>query len=398
LLFSNNLQVKAYGERVAKQCIDAGMDVFLHTDVSETASAIAALGPPFAAVSGTGPVKPGDLAGAIAASFADYLIVIGDRNMANNSCQARRSGKLVEMPIDERIKTIVAAWHAAEAAQSGLDAVGAGKDTDKVIAAMSQDQLLARLSRHAGVTHLADRISRLKQTVSEISEIRNRTARNTALVSSSSGGSSGAQSFSADMIDRLTRAQIALIKLHKDVIDAGLVLKRTSILSQSSSAASAPQRRAAGEHRGPYYRPPSSSAAAAAASLPQTVPSLPAKLHERLTKLVAELLVQLEGEYGAQIVEASGGTCALWTAHMTVGVLRGRISVHHRLSSRLLLDAYVCFRVIVLDFAGISCCIQAGRLRWQPQCRGRRRHFSSSERGRQARQEGRSRCSKVISG
>ena len=44
-------------------------------------------------------IKAENLAEIITTSTADFLIVIGDRNMKNRSCQAKRSGKLVEMNV-----------------------------------------------------------------------------------------------------------------------------------------------------------------------------------------------------------------------------------------------------------------------------------------------------------
>lgn len=44
-------------------------------------------------------IKTENLAEVITNSKADCLIVIGDRNMKNRSCQAKRRGKLVEMDV-----------------------------------------------------------------------------------------------------------------------------------------------------------------------------------------------------------------------------------------------------------------------------------------------------------
>jgi hypothetical protein len=44
-------------------------------------------------------IKTENLAEIITSSRADYLIVIGDKNMKNRSCQAKKRGKLVEMNV-----------------------------------------------------------------------------------------------------------------------------------------------------------------------------------------------------------------------------------------------------------------------------------------------------------
>ena len=61
-------------------------------------------------------IKPEHLSTVIGESKADYVVVIGDRNMRNETVQARRAGKLVEMPVEERIRSVLESW----AQQTGL--------------------------------------------------------------------------------------------------------------------------------------------------------------------------------------------------------------------------------------------------------------------------------------
>lgn len=55
-------------------------------------------------------VKPEHLSDIIATSRADFLVVLGDRNMRNRSCQAKEGGRLVEMSVDARVSSILAIW------------------------------------------------------------------------------------------------------------------------------------------------------------------------------------------------------------------------------------------------------------------------------------------------
>lgn len=94
---------------------------------------------------------------------ADFLIVIGDRNMKNDTCQARKSGKLVEMKVEERIRLLLLEWGEV----SGLRPSAAIADN---CAALTQVQLFERLKRHTNVGHVEERTRRLQLSVDELSE------------------------------------------------------------------------------------------------------------------------------------------------------------------------------------------------------------------------------------
>ena len=64
-------------------------------------------------------IKPEHLVSIITSTYSDFLIVIGDRNMKNNTCQGRRSGKLIEMSLDDRLRTLLVEW-ARQTGQEGL--------------------------------------------------------------------------------------------------------------------------------------------------------------------------------------------------------------------------------------------------------------------------------------
>jgi len=84
VLFASDSRVLSYSRNLVARVLDAGIDVFLHTDLPEVG-----LGDAAAAAGGMMQhIKPEHLSTIISASHADFLIVIGDRNMRNDSVQA----------------------------------------------------------------------------------------------------------------------------------------------------------------------------------------------------------------------------------------------------------------------------------------------------------------------
>lgn len=157
------------------------LTLLLQTDLQEVG-----LGEP--GIAGPQYVKPEHLSTVIASSAADFLIVIGDRNMRNDTVQARRSGKLVEMPIGERLTTLLEAWAAAlglrPAAGSTAAAGGVALSdrasaslpdaslSDRAIASLTEDALFERLKRLTGVAHPQERLQRLIATAAEVADLR----------------------------------------------------------------------------------------------------------------------------------------------------------------------------------------------------------------------------------
>jgi hypothetical protein len=55
-------------------------------------------------------IKTSHLAELVSLSHSDFFVVIGDKNMKQMSCQAKRKGKLVEMKVEEVISLIWNSW------------------------------------------------------------------------------------------------------------------------------------------------------------------------------------------------------------------------------------------------------------------------------------------------
>ena len=106
VLFAADVRVMRYAKEVHTAFLENGVDAYLQTE--ETGQHILSyfripthfLFPfhyYFFYVNAD--IKTENLAEVITNSKADCLIVIGDRNMKNRSCQAKRRGKLVEMDV-----------------------------------------------------------------------------------------------------------------------------------------------------------------------------------------------------------------------------------------------------------------------------------------------------------
>ena len=305
VLFAGDARVYHYCSRIAQRFLDAGVDVYLQVRRARVGTTRASFLPPVPTPardahrrprppppppppmpclqtdlveSGLGDpaapspqyIKPADLSAVIAASHGDFLIVVGDKNMKNETCQARRAGKLVEMAVDERIVTLLESW----AAQTGLRAQapspqgGAADASDKAIGGMTEEALLERIKRLTGASNLSERAARVTTMVAELLEesrghrraggAGGRRAGGTMLPA---GGSGGLLSDSdQNAVARLTKLQTALVRLHKELADALGCVQRLPVLPVSGRAAAAAAAAAGGGAGGAQLTAPGAPA------------------------------------------------------------------------------------------------------------------------------------------
>ena len=102
VLFGNDPRVINYAQGIMQQFLDAGIDTWLHSAIYANNSSRQLVD-----------IKPEHLVSVIKSSHADQLIVIGDRNMKNNTCQGRHDGKLIELSIREQIRFVLLDWSQA---------------------------------------------------------------------------------------------------------------------------------------------------------------------------------------------------------------------------------------------------------------------------------------------
>lgn len=89
VLFAADVRVRKYAEEVQEAFVSRGVNCFLQMEMSDHQF-----------------IKPENLMETITKSTADYIIVIGDRNMKNRTCHAKRSGKLVEMDVSNLLRFV----------------------------------------------------------------------------------------------------------------------------------------------------------------------------------------------------------------------------------------------------------------------------------------------------
>lgn len=204
VLFASDTKVLQYAKSVQSRFIRHGVDVFLHTSLSEVGLAKTSRGSHW--------IRPTHLSMVISATKADFLVVVGDRNMRNDTCQGRKSGKLVETPVVERISTILRTW----ASDHGVDA----SDIDGAAGGTSAASLEEKLQAYTGVPRASTRIDKIETETTLASRWRQPVRRPGSFVSA----------HDAEMATLVTNVQTQAIRLHRDLRAASEVLGALPVL------------------------------------------------------------------------------------------------------------------------------------------------------------------------
>ncbi|KAJ6237411.1 zinc finger ccch domain protein-related [Anaeramoeba flamelloides] len=93
VLYSNDKTVTKYSNLVRRAFLDNGIHVYLKLETS------------FGNI-----IKTENLSKIISQSIADFIVVLGDRNLKNQTCQVRKKGKLIEMDTLQVIEQIWYDW------------------------------------------------------------------------------------------------------------------------------------------------------------------------------------------------------------------------------------------------------------------------------------------------
>lgn len=202
VLFASDNKVLQYAKNVQARFTRHGIDVFMQTNLSEVGLA-----------RGKGPhwIRPSHLSMVISATKADFLIVVGDRNMRNETCQGRRSGKLVEMGVTERITAVLQSW-ARDHSVDSADAKGA-EGLDSL-------QLSDRLHTYAGVGRALDRVERLEADAAAAARWRPPVRRAGSILSD----------HDAEMASLVTQVQTQGIRLHRELSSSLPILTELPVL------------------------------------------------------------------------------------------------------------------------------------------------------------------------
>lgn len=276
-----------------------GVDVYVQSDLTELGHGIPRLGGPQF-------IKPEHLSSTISASPGDYLIVIGDRNMKNDTCQcprvdaadaqSRRSGKLIEMKVDDRIVMLLQNW----AQQAGLRSARGAAESDKAVAKMTDEQLHFRLKRLTGVGHIRERLSRLKSAARELSEWRRPR-----------GGGHYGDVGDHTMVAKLTKSQTAIIRVHRELVEAALTLQRLPLIPKGTASGGVPSLGLGqGTSMPATYRPPPIESVLREGGSG----AISVALRDRLLSIVRRCASSAE-DIGAEFASVAGAS-SLWSAYM----------------------------------------------------------------------------------
>lgn len=268
VLYASDSRVLRYAKEVQTQFLDAGVDVYLQIDLDNTSfsgasgnsgsSLNSSLG-----ISSTGAkdneIKTENLAEIITSSTnADFLIVIGDRNMKNQSCQVKKRGKLVEMDVYDMVRAI---WNEWAPYQVDFEDLDPKLPTSALIERLSVTQLYIILQRFPPQTNYEDALKRAREAGDEIKTFgktnpnANKTKKQGAFPSlmTSSIISGSTVIFDEKQSAKFQTAQKNLIRFHKQTVATRAhLLELPESKNEESFVINQDQ---FGHHVGPDYRP-----------------------------------------------------------------------------------------------------------------------------------------------
>lgn len=335
VLYASDSRVLRYAKEVQTQFLDVGVDVYLQIDLADASLSAASTGvtsstssmgmtstsASSAGVGGSsvggkdGEIKTENLAEIITSSTnADFLIVIGDRNMKNQSCQVKKRGKLVEMEVDDMIRAI---WNEWAPHQVDFEDLDPRLPLASAIEQMSTTQLYIILQRYPPQVNFEEALKRAKEAGDEVKNFGKSASNSQAKGGSGSGGGAKKQAalpslmtssllsgsntviFDEKQSAKFQTAQKHLVRIHKQALSLRAYLmdlpesktEETFVINQDQF----------GHHVGPDYRP--QQALAGQISNP---------LRSRLLDLVAQTIKATES-IGSEL--ASLGA-PIWTGYI----------------------------------------------------------------------------------
>lgn len=156
VLYASDPRVTVFAQEVLEKFLKHGIDVAVQKHLIEQNKFSSS---PLALKKKD--VRTEHLAEIICSSHADFLIVLGDRNMKNKSCQAKRKGKLMEMKVIDMISLIWKSW--PQNPQKTLTR----------IQNLTQPQTETLLLQYCGLRHASNRVQYLETLISEFKKIVN---------------------------------------------------------------------------------------------------------------------------------------------------------------------------------------------------------------------------------
>jgi len=149
-------------------------------------------------------IKPEHLLQIITGSSADFLVVIGDRNMKHKTCQSKRNGKLIPAEIDEEVKRICDEWNQKKI-KNPLDQIVASG-----ISSAKKDDVLKVFQWITNVRHIKTRAKKLQSDIKELSD----------WYTSLGDSPETTLLMNQERLKELTKLQNVAIRLHREVHSA----------------------------------------------------------------------------------------------------------------------------------------------------------------------------------
>lgn len=275
VLYANDSRVFHYAKEVQNQFIENGIDVYLQIGVENTPSKDSIKSSYIDHLEKDREIKTENLAEIITSSIADFLIVIGDRNMKNKSCQAKKKGRLVEKDVEDMINAIWSEWSPYQSVYMDVDANN-----------MSTEKIQSLLEEHFNLRHLNNRLKRIKDLLNELKSMNVKPRKSSDHLLNPED---------SKFAEIMTNLQKMFIKLHQQLKEIEFELIElnsidTPIVDQSQY----------GSKVGPDYRPSNKS-------------FLSRPIREKLLSYLESLLNKLE-EQGSILLEYGA---PLWFDHLS---------------------------------------------------------------------------------
>lgn len=237
------------------------------------------------------------------------------------AAQGRRTGKLVEMPVHERIVQIIESWSQQIGLVRPADAAAAVSLADS--GPKADARRYEMLHRLTGIAHAQERFDRLAASVDEITAYTRPSTRGPLPLTGSLSESDQA------VVAKSTRCQTLLVRLHRELSDAADALARAPCQAAPAGGGrkgGVPARVEMGlgpaQQVSPEFRPTSGGSSGGTLASGVGPPLQPAQRDALLDFAVHER-AKLES-LGAQIEDALGDRgSALWRSYFAVRARQG---------------------------------------------------------------------------
>jgi hypothetical protein len=128
--------------------------------------------------------------------------------MKNDTCQAQRSGKLIEMKVEDRIREILLHW----GDMTGLRPASERSNVESAVevSKLSDDDLMNRVQRYTNVGRVKDRTRTIRTSVNELTELKRPRKQGVMTYPDQD----------PETVKKMTVSQTSAIRLHQELQEA----------------------------------------------------------------------------------------------------------------------------------------------------------------------------------